>query len=292
MPDTPTPYQGKELRKRWVFTLKLILYIALVYLNETRPELYSDLPRITKAVQALILFLGANLLISLTRISIIFWYIRRKRIRKDIQTNFILGINRIASVLNAAFFVVALMIFLNVNPTEFFTGITIVAAAIAILSKDYITNMINGLIIMFSDQLSLGDHIIIGEHKGKILDITLVNLVLENDDNDMVLIPNTLIFTSNIVNLSKQHNKKVSLEFELDLARGYTPDLLEERVRKILEPYEKSITGNSLMLKTLEVRKDLARFKIQFLMPWPDKDAERRIRRTIFSEIMTLTEKK
>ncbi|MCU0440754.1 MAG: mechanosensitive ion channel family protein, partial [Raineya sp.] len=73
----------------------------------------------------------------------------------------------------------------------------------------YVTNMINGLIIMFSDRLSLGDHIKVLDQEGKILDITLINIIIQNEDNDMVLIPNSVIFTSLIVNQSKQNIKKL-----------------------------------------------------------------------------------
>ena len=100
------------------------------------------------------------------------------RLKSNIKDNFILGIDRIQSILDTVFFALAFIVFLGNDPKSFLTSITIVAAAIALTFKDYITNMINGLIIMFSDQLSLGDHIKIKDIDGKIVDITLINMVL------------------------------------------------------------------------------------------------------------------
>ncbi|UYQ95973.1 mechanosensitive ion channel family protein [Chitinophaga horti] len=183
------------------------------------------------------------------------------------------------------------MIVFGVDILRFITSITIVAAAIALLSKDYITNIINGLIIMFSDQLSLGDQIRVGEFQGKILDITLINVVLQNDDDDIVIVPNSVIFTSTIVNQSKQNIKKMSIEFEVDLHNFTSPADLEGRLKEALHPFSANITANSFSLKTLEIRKDLARFKVQFLIPRHDKEVERQMKRAVNTVILSVNKK-
>jgi small-conductance mechanosensitive channel len=165
-----------------------------------------------------------------------------------------------------------------------------VAAALALLTKDYITNMINGLIIMFSDQLSLGDHVRIGEYKGKVLDITLINVVLQNEDDDIVIIPNSVVFTSIVLNQSKQNIKKLTLEFELDHKHPFTIRGLEERLRKAVAEYSRSFTPESFSLKTIEIKKDFVQFKIQLLMPQANKETERLIRRALNTEIMAIAE--
>src|SRR5690606_17931794 len=137
--------------------------------------------------RALAFFLGANIIISLARITTVRLYLRKKG-HDPMRSNFVLGINRIAEILNVGIFIVSFMLLFGRDPLEFFTSITIVAAAIAIVSKDYITNMINGLIIMFSDQLTLGDSIKIGEYEGKITDVTLLNMILTNEDSDLVMV--------------------------------------------------------------------------------------------------------
>src|SRR5690606_11041092 len=139
----------------------------------------------------------------------------RKKSHDPMRSNFVLGINRIAEILNVGIFIISFMLLFGRDPLEFFTSITIVAAAIAIVSKDYITNMINGLIIMFSDQLTLGDIIRIGDQEGKITDVTLLNIVLTNEDSDLVMVPNNLLLTAQVVNHSKQHIKKLTFEFDM-----------------------------------------------------------------------------
>eukprot|EP01132_Coremiostelium_polycephalum_P017347 gene17347-20783_t len=190
---------------------------------------------------------------------IIFWYVKKHKLKSNIKDNFILGINRIVSILNTVFFVLAFMIFLGIDPIKFLTSITIVAAAIALTFKDYITNMINGLIIMFSDRLSLGDHIKVHDIEGKIIDITLINMILQNEDNDMVIIPNSVAFSSVIVNQSKQNIKKLSVEFQMSLHFGYTPDYLENHLRDVVKPFATYIALDGLTVKTFAINKDEAR---------------------------------
>lgn len=296
MVNTPSSSENtsRERRSRLLFIGKVLIYGALIYFHLSYPEYFTDKADkykiVEKITNALYLFLGANIVISLIHIIIRSWYVRKNNIVNVMRDNFLLGIRRISSVLNAVVVIFAiLMVFGDIM--KFITSITIVAAAIALLTKDYIQNIINGLIIMFSDQLSLGDQIKIGEFQGKILDITLINVVLQNDDDDIVIVPNTVVFTSTIVNQSKQNIKKMTIEFELDLKHFTTPGELEERLKEALHPYTSNITTNSFSLKTLEIRKDLARFKVQFLIPRHDKEMERRMKRAVNTEILSISKK-
>lgn len=205
---TDKTYKNTNRRERIIFIVKLLIYSGIVYFNLEHPAFYDNFPWLFKITNALSFFLGANILISVAWLVILSWYTRRHRTKPLEKDNFILGINRITSVLNTLFFLLAIPIFFGKDLMQLITSITIVAAAIALLTKDYISNMINGLIVMFSDQLSLGDQVRIGEFRGKIMDITLINLVLQNDDDDIVIIPNSVVFTSIIVNQSKQNIKK------------------------------------------------------------------------------------
>lgn len=267
---------------------KAIVYIALVYFMINVPPLYNHYPFVAQTAEALFIFLGPSLTVSLIRLVIIFWYVRKHKLKSNIKDNFILGINRIVSILNTVFFALAFMVFVGVDPIKFLTSITIVAAAIALTFKDYITNMINGLIIMFSDRLSLGDHIKVHDIEGKIIDITLINMILQNEDNDMVIIPNSIAFSSVIINQSKQNIKKLSVEFQMSLHFGYTPAYLENHLRKAVTPYEGYITIDGLTVKTIAINKDEARFKIQVLLNKFDKAKEREIRRALNTEVMKL----
>lgn len=269
--------------------VKTVVFMLLVYANVNKPPLLVHYHWLASATKALIVFLGPSTAVSFLRLIIIYWYIRKHRLKPNIKDNFILGINRIVSILNTAFGVIAFMIFMGIAPLQFLTSITIVAAAIAVTFKDYITNMINGLIIMFSDRLSLGDHIKVQDTEGKILDITLINVILQNEDNDMVIVPNSVIFSSVIINQSKQNIKKLNIEFELSHQHGYTPDALEQYLNKSVEKFTDYISSGGLTIKTLAISKEIARFKVMVLLNNYDKLKEREIRRALNTAVIRLS---
>lgn len=289
---TDKTYKNTNRRERIIFLVKLLVYLGVVYFNLEHPPVYDKFTWLFKLTNALSFFLGANLVISLAWLVILSWYTRRRNRQRPIEKdNFILGLNRISSVLNTIFLLLAITFFFGVNPLKFVTSITIVAAAIALLTKDYITNMINGLIIMFSDQLSLGDHVRIGDVKGRVMDITLINVVLQNEDDDIVIIPNSVVFTSIVLNQSKQNIRKLTIEFELDHKHPYTIRGLEDRLKASIGEYSRSYSPESFSLKTMEIKKDFVQFKLQLLMPQTNRDIERLIRRALNVEILAIAER-
>ena len=279
---------GEELL---MILIKAVIYLILVYFYFNEPHVYTEYPRVEQGAKALAVFLGPSLAVSALRLIVIYWYVRKHKFKNNIKDNFILGINRITSILNTVFFAVAFMTLLAIDPKDFIFSVSIVAAALAVTFKDYIANMINGLIIMFSDRLSLGDHIRIGEHEGKILDITLINMILQNEDSDMVIIPNSVAFSSVIINQSKQNTKKLSVEFDMDIKNGYTPEFLEKYLDKLISGYASNVVPGGLTVKTIAINKDVVIFKAMLLLKHYDKLKEREIRRTINTALIRLSAK-
>ena len=276
---TKTALQEGENRKRTIFVVKVIVFILLVafgghVLRYSKEFGFS----LVNVLNALGFFLGANIIVSLVRIIIVRFYLRKKS-NDPMRSNFVLGVNRIAEIVNGGIFIIAMILLFGEKPGEFFTSITIVAAAIAIVSKDYITNMINGLIIMFSDQFTLGDTIKVGEHEGKITDVTLLNMVLTNEDADLVMIPNNLLLTAQVINHSKQHIKKLTFEFDMKIVPGLDVNEIEDKVREVIAEFDQYVKHDSFYLKTLAIHKDDARFK---------KDLERQIRRKVNQTIIEI----
>jgi len=272
-----------------MISIKTIVFLAMIYAKINNPPLFLNYHWLASVNGALIVFLGPSTAVSFLRLIIIYWYVKKHHLKPNIKDNFILGINRIVSILNTAFGIIALMILVGKDPLEFLTSITIVAAALAVTFKDYITNMLNGLIIMFSDQLSLGDHIKVGDIEGKILDITLINVILQNEDNDMVIIPNSVVFSSVIINQSKQNIKKLSIEFEMSLQYGYSPEYLEKYLSKVVAGFSANIVSGGLTLKTLVIGKETVRFKVQVLLNNYDKLKEREIRKALNTAVIQLS---
>jgi small-conductance mechanosensitive channel len=185
-----------------------------------------------------------------------------------------LGIDRIEFLLNLIAILISLMLAFGIQPLEFLTSITIVAAAIALLTKDYITNIVNGLIMMFSDQLEIGDKIQIGRHTGFIRDITLINLILKNDAGEIILIPNTMALAADVVNFSKNNTHQVIFDAEIISKNEIHLNQLEEALQQILVQYPDVVVKEGAQLNILERKTENLLIRYQFPIKSGEKPTE------------------
>lgn len=241
MPQSKSVFRLSETKKFRIFIFKLLIYLALFLLNTIFDPfidwVYAK-PGLSNVISAILFLLGANILISLARIITARIYLRKQQ-EEELHPNFLLGINWISNILNSIIFISALIMAFGLRPVEFLTSLTIVAAAIAIVTKEYITNTINGLIIMFTDQFSLGDTIKINEQKGIIKDITLMNTVLKRDDGLTMMIPNNLMLGTHVINYRFTDRKDVEFFFEVPLEYKMGLKEIKEKIEpKLLKRLE------------------------------------------------------
>jgi len=274
-------------RGRWpvTFIVKSVLWIALIVSFPVMEEAYNKSNSLSQIAYALNTFLTASILFSVGRFILIALY-NRRHAQHSVRGNFVLGINRVTVVLNAVFAIISLMIAFGINPINFLTSMTIVAMAIAVTFREYITNMISGLILMFSEQFSIGDRIKVGEYNGKIVDITLANIVIKNDDDDIVLIPNNAAFTEKVVNKSVHQSNKLSVKFELPLHSAMFMEQLEADLRKLLKNHAEVSWSNDVALKVIDIGKDYVKYKIEFVAVNSTNRLHRQLENEVLVEVL------
>ena len=273
----------KENVRKTYFAFKLILLVVLevLYAGDTLIRPFLDKYEfLNHLVRALIFLLSANLIFSLVRIIALRIYLQQREETK-VQPNFVVGIDRIEFLLNLIAVLIALMLAFGIRPLEFLTSITIVAAAIALLTKDYITGIVNGLIMMFSDQLEIGDKIQIGRHIGFIRDITLFNLVLKSDSGEIILIPNTMALSADVVNFSKNNTHQVIFDAEITSKNEIHLNLLEELLLKILAKYPEVVVKEGAQLNIIERKAENLVIRYQFPIKSGEKQTEIQVKKSI-----------
>lgn len=268
-----------------------LILLVLLYLGELEPiSLLAGLKARYKLAQYYIdvvsgiaIFL---LLLDFVQVLVVNFYRRRHRIRGD--DNFVVGIGQIYSIVLVLGLGVGLLSLFQIQIREVLTSLSIIFAGLVLLTKDYVSNMINGMIMTFSGELSIGDNIRIGQHRGKIVDITLQNIHLINDDDDVIYIPNSVFLTTDIVNFTKREIKRTSLDFEIDLKYLETVEELERILTDALQPYQDLIKENSYYLRVAEVNRMGVVMKFQYILKEPNKDLERAIRRTAIRRLVKI----
>lgn len=292
--DTDIPEENvprKEIKKRLIFFLKLIFFIAIVYIQYRYPQLSEDYGISSNIIDAILFYITAHMIISFSRLTIVYLYIKRSGRQMDFINNFVIGVNKIANILSFMMFIFAVFLLFDIKASTFFTSISIVAAAIALISKDYISNMINGMIIMFSDELSLEDYVKIGEHRGKISNITLLNMHIVNDDDDLVYVPNNYILSSDVVNFTKHDIQKITIEFELNQVHLRHYEQFKAEFNTVLRPYSTNIKPDTAALKVIKITKDAIHLKFQFRFVKWSKQMEKEIRKEILECIISTLNK-
>ncbi|NGM63710.1 mechanosensitive ion channel family protein [Sphingobacterium sp. SGR-19] len=267
------------------FLIKLFLWVLLYTSFWYFGDSYKERPWLNNLSNALNLFLTSSILFSIGRYIIIMIYNKRHE-KRAVRGNFVLGINRLTVVLNTTMAIIAFMIAFGIDPRDFVTSLTIVAMAVAVTFREYITNLISGLFIMFSDQLSVGDRVKVGEHKGRIVDINFSSLVIQNEDDDMVMVPNNMVFTSPIINLSAHRSSLFLVKFELPLQAAVEVDKLEESIRALLvnHPY---LTGeDELQLKVVEIGKDYVKYKMEIHAKSSSNKVHKQVENEVFKEVL------
>jgi small-conductance mechanosensitive channel len=278
--------------KYFILLLKLIIFTALVFIRldewniqwlYAHSKYHTSIHYYKDTLASLAIFL---MFLDFVQFFVTWVYRRRHKIQRD--DNFIVGVGQIYSLLLAIGSIVGILSLFQIDTRQLFTSLSIVFAGIALLTKDYITNMINGMIITFSGQLSIGDNVRIGQHRGKITDITLQNVHILNDDDDMIFIPNNLLLTSEVVNYTKREVKRTSIDFDIDLRHLKTVEELEKSLIEVLSPFQDLIRPESYYLRVAEVRKDSVALKFQYILQEPNKDLERLIRRKAIRRLVEI----
>lgn len=278
-----TSIQSRENLRKRNFAFKLILLLILVFglVGDTLfAQLLDRYPILDQVVRAFIFFFSANLLISMGRIITLRFYLQKTDDAK-VLPNFVIGIDRISSIVNVNIILISFMLAFGIKPLEFLTSITIVAAAIAILTKEFIANIINGLIIMFSDQLEIGDKIHIGKSTGFIRDITLSNITLKNDTGEIILIPNSMVLSSEVINYSKNNAHQMIFDTELPYSSESDLNLLEQRMIGALKDFTALVYVDGAQLNVLERKAENFLIRFQFPIKSGEKPTEIQVRKLI-----------
>ena len=160
------------------------------------PPPLADKPYISILITFFIFLLSLRVIVRLLS----WWYRRRKNMPPDKNDNVIYGLSNLYFLLVVMVSILTVLSLMGIDYRELFTSLSIVAAAIAIISKDFITEIISGLVISFSRKLNTDDYVKIGENKGKIIDIDLYKTMLLNEDDDVIILPNSKVFSSEIIN--------------------------------------------------------------------------------------------
>ena len=115
-----------------------------------------------------------------------------------------------------------------------------VSVCIGLAVQGSLSNFAGGIVILVMRPFKLGDFIEAQGHSGTVTDIKMFYTYLNTPDNKVVMIPNGALGNGDIINYSKEEERRVDLVFSVD----YSTDL--KLAKGIIE---KEIENHQLILK-------------------------------------------
>jgi small-conductance mechanosensitive channel len=117
----------------------------------------------------------------------------------------------------------------------FITSAGIVGLAIGFAAKDVVANMISGVLVSVDRPFKIGDDVQIGNLEGRVKEITLRTTKIKSFDGKYIIIPNSKLATSPIVNFSRSRLRRIELDFEVEVGTDI------KKVRKIINNIFKKV---------------------------------------------------
>jgi len=279
------------MKKYWVFIINVILLFGVLYLkffNTVTSKIIADYYQLQSVLAFVIFYIAINFLSNTAK----YFYSKKNKIPLNKKNNVHFGIENIANfTFGAGLFIMFLSIF-GINPSELITSLTIVAAAFAILTKEYIVDFLSGVYLSFSNTFEINDFVKIDHQKGKIVEIGMMKVKILNDDDDIVIIPNSKVYYSEIINYTKRDVRLMTVDFQIALKYIDSIEQLEKEIILSLESFSAYIEPKSYNLKVVEMKMDYLEVKFQYTLILVDMDLQRKIRKKTIREVFNFISSK
>lgn len=196
--------------------------------------------RIVNAIDGFFAEYGLRIVVALLLlvVGIILVKLFNKLIKKLINKTRLAPITKsfLCSIVKGLLYFLLLLIVCQVAgiPVSGFVALLSVAGlAVSLALQDSLGNFFNGMILVSSKPFKIGEYVAIGSDEGTVMNISVMTTSLNTPDNKLVIIPNTTIIKSDIINYDRLGRRRVDcpylLTYDTDL------DLVEKLIMKVIE---------------------------------------------------------
>jgi len=146
-------------------------------------------------------------------------------------------------------------------------GLGIAGFVIGFALQDTLSNFASGLMILFYRPFDVGDVVEAGGVFGKVNNMSLVNTTFLTFDNQTIILPNNLVWSAVIKNVTAQKQRRVDLVFGV----SYTDDIptVERILQEVIDAHEKILDDPEPMIKLHELGDSSVNFVVR---PWVESD--------------------
>ena len=148
----------------------------------------------------------------------------------------------IIKVLLYAVLIFAVLQMFGIPITGLVTVLATAGAAIALSLKDSLSHVASGMILISNKPFHQGDYIQVDNLEGTVKSIKIMNTEIVTTDNKAVILPNSTILNSNLINYSREGIRRFEMSFDvayetdLNLAKKVLLDVCHSNGKILLKP--------------------------------------------------------
>ena len=147
---------------------------------------------------------------------------RRKAFWQKIATNPFLG-ELLSQTVRVLFIIGGLIIALNLLGAQAFIatilgGAGVVGIALGFAVRDTLENYLASIMLSLRQPFRRGDHVLIGDHQGKVMRLTSRATILMTMDGNHLRIPNSVVFKAVILNYTTNSERRFKFQLGVDAA--------------------------------------------------------------------------
>jgi len=146
-------------------------------------------------------------------------------------------------------------------------GLGIAGFIIGFALQDTLSNFASGMLILVYRPFDVGDFVTAGGVTGKVSHMSLVNTTFKTIDNQVLVVPNNMIWSGVVTNVTAQRLRRVDLVF--GVAYSDNVEKVEEILADIVASHELVLDNPEPMIKLHELADSSVNFVVR---PWVKTD--------------------
>lgn len=183
--------------------------------------------------------------------------------RGNVEQTLLTFLKNIAYYIMLAAVVIAALGQAGLNVTSFLAVLGAAGLAIGLALKDSLSNFAAGVMLILLKFFKKGDYVTIAGESGTVTAVNIFNTILATPDNRMVVVPNSSVLSSTIINVTANDTRRVDMVFGI----GYDDDLLKAKdlLDKICSEEPRILSEPAPQVVVLELGDSSVNFAVR---PW------------------------
>jgi len=156
---------------------------------------------------------------------------------------------------------------LGISLGPLLAGLGIAGFIIGFALQDTLSNFASGMLILIYRPFDVGDFVTAGGVTGKVSHMSLVNTTFKTIDNQVLVVPNNMIWSGVVTNVTAQRLRRVDLVFGV----AYSDDIekVEAILADVVASHELTLENPEPMIKLHELADSSVNFVVR---PWVKTD--------------------